>query len=64
MKEQIMQNLSAVIGALNNITVSGKNNLSNLAGSISVLEEVLSALAQAEFADEYNESKGEASPEA
>lgn len=40
MKNEIMQKLSAVINALNSISVSGKNNLANLSGSISVLEEV------------------------
>lgn len=40
MKNEIMQKLSAVINVLNSISVSGKNNLANLSGSISVLEEV------------------------
>lgn len=40
----IMQQLYAVIGALNNITVSGKANLNNLIGSISVLETIVPTL--------------------
>ena len=44
MKDKIMQNIIAVLGALNNITVSGKQNLANLSGSISVLEEIAGIL--------------------
>lgn len=44
MKNEIMQKLSAVLGALNSISVSGKNNLANLSGSISILEEIALAL--------------------
>lgn len=40
MKEEIMQRINAVIIALNNITVSGKPNLSNLSGSIAIMEEI------------------------
>lgn len=44
MKEQIMQNISAVLGALNNVDVRGKANLANMTGSIEILERVLQAL--------------------
>lgn len=44
MKEQIMQNISAVLGALNNVDVHGKANLANMTGSIEILERVLQAL--------------------
>lgn len=43
-KEEIVQHLNAVIGALNTISVSGKANLTNLSGSISVLEAINSAI--------------------
>lgn len=60
MKEQIMQNISAVIAALNCVTVSGKDNLGNIAGSISVLEDVYRALAGVEFAEPKSASEDEA----
>ena len=44
MNDKIAQRLAAALSALNNITVSGKHNLSNLVGSIGVLEEVLQIL--------------------
>ena len=44
MKNDILNRLSAVISALNNITVSGKQNLANLSGSISILEETCSII--------------------
>jgi len=50
MKNDILQKLSAVISALNSISVSGKANLENLCGSISVLEDVAKAIIGAEFA--------------
>lgn len=40
MKEEIMQRLAVVLNALNSISVSGKQNLANLSGSIAVIEEV------------------------
>ena len=40
MKEKIMQELQAVVNALNTISVSGKENLGKLGGSISVLENI------------------------
>ena len=39
-KEDILQRLSLVLGALNSVTVCGKANLANLSGSIAMLEEV------------------------
>lgn len=44
MKEDILNNLSIVINALNTISVSGKANLANLSGSIVMIEEVVSTL--------------------
>ena len=49
MKEQVLQNLSAVLRALNAVTVSGKENLANLGGSITMLEQMYSALSNADF---------------
>lgn len=44
MKEDIMQRLTVTLNALNSVSVSGKANLSNLSGSIAMLEEVASLL--------------------
>ncbi len=41
MKQEITNRITHVLLALGNITVSGKNNLLNLGGSIGILEEVL-----------------------
>lgn len=49
MKEEIMQQLTIVLNALNTIPVSGKQNLANLSGSIAVIEEVVDALGKAEI---------------
>lgn len=40
MKEEIRQKLGAVVMTLNNIQVKGKANMSNMVGSISVLEDL------------------------
>lgn len=42
--EEIIRNLGAVITALNSVTVCGKQNLTNLSGSIAVLEDVIAYL--------------------
>ena len=57
MKEDIMQKLSAVINALNNVSVCGKVNLGNMAGSINVLEEIAATLSTVELT-EVEELKG------
>lgn len=44
--EEIIKNISAVITALNNVTVCGKQNLSNLSGSIAVLEDAVAFLSR------------------
>lgn len=44
MKDEIMQRLITVGNVLNTIPVSGKQNLANLSGSISIIEEVLNML--------------------
>lgn len=51
MKDQVMQRLSLVLNALDNITVRGKANLANLSGSITMLEEVAQILNDAEIAE-------------
>lgn len=51
MKDEIIQNLSAVLFALNGVEVRGKQNLANMTGSIEVLEKVLNFLRDTEFAE-------------
>ncbi len=50
MKNEIMQRIAAVLNALNSVTVSGKHNLTNLSGSIAVIEEIAGMLENAEVA--------------
>lgn len=49
MKDNIMQRISAVLSALNTVSVSGKQNLGNLAGSIAALEELYGILGNCEI---------------
>lgn len=49
MKNEIMQRLALVLSALNSITVSGKQNLGNLGGSIAAIEEIASMLEGADI---------------
>ena len=44
MKEDILQRLDLTLGALNSISVKGKENLANLSGSIAMIEEVMKIL--------------------
>lgn len=55
MKEKMMQELQAVLNALNGVSVSGKENLGRLGGSISVLENILTELSGAEVAEPAKE---------
>ncbi len=48
MNEEIKTQLVQVLQALNSISVSGRANLANLAGSISVLEDILRQISQKE----------------
>lgn len=41
MTEEIIQQLIMVRNALNNVTVSGKQNLSNLGASIDILDRII-----------------------
>ena len=43
-KLEMIQNLAAVCGALNQIDVRGKQNMKNLFGSIDVIEAVIASL--------------------
>lgn len=52
--EDILSRVNAVIQALNLVTVCGKQNLANLSGSISVLEDVRDQLTR-----EYEAKRGE-----
>ena len=49
MKEEIMQRISAVINALNTVSVSGKHNYNTMAGCISILEGMVEQLAEVEI---------------
>lgn len=51
MKENVLNSIHAAINAMNNISVMGKANLGNLAGSITLLEEVAGVIAEAEFVE-------------
>lgn len=58
MKDEIMQRLSAVINALNTVTVCGKANLGYMGGSINVLEEVMAMLSNADVTEAKREPEG------
>lgn len=47
----IMDRINAVINTLNNITISGKQNLMNLYGCISVIEEVRDMISKTDNKD-------------
>lgn len=49
MKNNILQRVSVALNALNNITVSGKQNLANLSGSIAILEELYGTLNESDI---------------
>lgn len=59
MKEDILNSLAAVLGALNSITVSGKANLSNLSGSIGLIEDVYAKIRDVSFAADGGKDKEE-----
>lgn len=44
MEKNIKQKLLSVYNALNNVEVKGRNNCATIAGSITVIEEILSEL--------------------
>lgn len=43
-KENVEQRIKIILNALNNVMVSGKQNLGNLSGSITLLEEIQEAI--------------------
>lgn len=55
MKQQLIENINAVLGALNSITVSGKANLANLVGSINILENIGSTIASMDIPEDESE---------
>ena len=57
MEETILENLARVIGALNLVSVHGKENLANLSGSIAVLERILEELRRAEITEQKSEAE-------
>ena len=57
MKNEIMQRVVSVINALNNVSVKGETNLANLSGSITLLREVASILAQLEIPEETKDEE-------
>lgn len=57
MKEDIIQRLNVTLGALNNITVSGKANLANLSGSIAMIEEIMQMLNEVEIVSETQDAE-------
>jgi|GEM_PF-2490923 hypothetical protein len=65
MKEQIMQNLGAVIAALNSVCVSGEDNFANMAGSLRVLRQVCEMIAASDVTEKGCDEKQHADePEA
>lgn len=52
MKNEILQRLDAVIGALNRVFVCGVDNLGNQSGSIVMLEEVKRMLQSVDFVED------------
>lgn len=51
MKNEILNRLNVVLNALNNVSVCGKANLANQSGSIALIEEVCSILADLEIVE-------------
>lgn len=52
MKNEILQTIASVIGALNNTEVKGKQNLMNLAGAIGILEDLGNKIAAQDEAED------------
>lgn len=57
MKDTILQTINAVLNALNTISVSGKQNLANLSGSIAALEDLYGAVYKWTEAEAQEEKK-------
>lgn len=54
MKNDILNRIGAIINALNTVSVNGKQNLENLYGSISTLEDVARMLMGCEITQPEN----------
>lgn len=59
MKNEILQRLALILNALNSISVSGKQNLGNLGGSIAAIEELAGMLEGVEITEPTKASEGE-----
>lgn len=57
MNTQILNKLTSVVNALNNIEVKGKANLMNLGGCIAIIEEVCQEIATAKNEPAETEAK-------
>lgn len=57
MKDELMQRIVAVLNALDNVCVKGKQNLANLSGSITILEETVKLLNRCEVIDPDNKEQ-------
>ena len=49
MKDNILQSLMSVVDALNNVSVRGEANMSNVLGSINALRQVMQAIHECEL---------------
>ena len=54
---EMIQNLAAVCGALNQIDVKGKHNMKNLFGSIEILEAIIAHLQNAQQPEAHKEEQ-------
>lgn len=57
MKNEVMQRIAAVLNALDNVYVKGRQNLANLSGSITILEETAKILSKCEFVESDDEKQ-------
>ena len=60
-KEELIQKLSAVINALDNVEVKGRVNLMNLSGCIALLDEVCQDIANMDNADDTGKAEKQTS---
>ncbi|MBQ7718747.1 MAG: hypothetical protein IJT38_05550 [Clostridia bacterium] len=60
-KEELIQKLSAVINALDNVEVKGRVNLMNLSGCIALLDEVCQDIVNMDNADDTGKAEKQTS---
>ena len=60
-KEELIQKLSAVINALDNVEVKGRVNLMNLGGCIALLDEVCQDIVNMDNADDTGKAEKQTS---